>query len=195
MSQARGPVRRRLLPLVCAGLAVAAAALAGAARLAWYAADVPAAGRAPVRVEITGADALPGLNGVALLALAAVAAAVALSGLVRRLLGVLLALVAAWLAVALATTPAPSPAQLAALPAAPAGAAVPAAVESAAGGPVVAGIGSLALAVTGAALALAEPRLRRFGARYAGARARRAEPDPQRAAWDALDAGRDPTID
>ncbi|MGQ0575354.1 MAG: Trp biosynthesis-associated membrane protein [Pseudonocardia sp.] len=204
----------RRLALTCAGLLAAAGALAGASGLTWFAADVPAPGRAPVRVAVAGGDVLAGLDAVALLALAGVAAAVALVGPARRVLGTVLVLVAGWLAVALAGAVAtPSGADLAAFPGAPAGAGVPADVTTTAA-PVLAGAGVLALAIAGAVLALREPRLARFGARYAAPRARPApgrepagdpgrdperEPDPDpdrdpdRAAWEALDAGRDPT--
>lgn len=184
--------RSRLL-VVCAALLGAAGALTGAATLTWYTADIPAAGRAPVRVAVTGAEAVAGLTAVALLAVAGVAAAVALAGPARRVLGVVLALAGAWLGVLLATATRPAPADVAALPTAPAGAGLPASVEATAA-PLVAVVGVLLLLVAGAALAVAEPRLPRFGARYAAAQDRRAEPDPDRAAWDALDAGRDPTL-
>jgi len=50
------------------------------------------------------------------------------------------------------------------------------------------------LAAAGAPALLAERRLPRLGARYAAPGTRRPPPsDPDRAAWQDLDAGRDPT--
>lgn len=192
--------RGRRLAWVCVALLAAAGALAGASALAWYIADVPAVGRAPVRVVARGADVVAGLHAAALLAVAAVAAVVALAGAARRVLGAVLVLVAAWLTWALARAVAapPTGTEIAALPGAPAGAGIPAGpaapIEVAAtAAPLLAGAGVLLLATAGLVTALREPLLARFGARYATAGARRAELDPDRAAWDALDAGRDPT--
>jgi hypothetical protein len=42
---------------------------------------------------------------------------------------------------------------------------------------------------------LREPRMARLGARYAAEGARPTTADPDRAAWVALDEGRDPTVD
>ncbi|MGE3285354.1 MAG: Trp biosynthesis-associated membrane protein [Pseudonocardia sp.] len=189
------PTPARRLAYACAALLAAAGALAGASALPWYAADVPAPGRAPVHVVARGADLLPGLDAVALLALAGVAAVVALGGPVRRVLGALLLLAALWIGTALVVTVASPPdgAAIAALPTAPAGAAVSAAVTATAA-PLLAAAGVLLLAATGAAVAVGEPRIARLGARYGRGEARRApETDPDRAAWEALDAGRDPT--
>jgi len=183
---------RTRLVAVCAGLLAAAGALAASSRLTWFAADVPAAGRASVRVTVTGADATAGLDGVGLLAVAGVAAAVALAGPARRMLGAVLALAGVWLGAVVAATAAPTGAEIAALPTAPAGGAVPAVVAATAA-PALAAAGVALLIAAGGALALVEPRLPRFGARYAAVQAPRAGVDPGRAAWDALDAGRDPT--
>ena len=60
-------------------------------------------------------------------------------------------------------------------------------------GPLLAVAGG-AVMLAGAVLAvLREPRLPRLGARYAAAGDKRAQRDPDRAAWEALDAGEDPT--
>lgn len=197
---------RRLLTVVAALLA-SAGALAGSAALGWYAADVPAPGRAPVRVAARGADLLPGLDAAALLALAAVAAAVALGGIARRLLGIVLVLVAVWVGAAVAGVVAAPPdgAALAALPGAPAGAGLPVGVAGTAA-PLLAGVGVLLLAAAGVLLGVRERGLARLGARYAAARPGGTDPgaehrpapreaDPDRSAWEALDAGRDPTAD
>lgn len=115
-----GDVARRRLVLICLALVAGAAALEAAARLGWFTASVDVVGRAGT-VTATGADLVPGLSGIALLALAAVAAAVALAGPPRRLLGVVVAAAGAYVGVAvvrLLLTP-PAPADLAALPVAP----------------------------------------------------------------------------
>ena len=62
-------------------------------------------------------------------------------------------------------------------------------------GPLLAVCGGLLLAVVGSAVLLREPRLRRLSARYAAAGSPAAHADPDRAAWAALDEGRDPTSD
>lgn len=185
--------RGRRLALTCVALLAGAGALAGASALTWYAADVPAAGRLPVRVAARGGDVLAGLDAVALLAVAGVAAAVGLAGVSRRVLGGALVAVAGWLTVALVgtVTSPPTGTDLAALPGAPAGAGTPTDVTATAA-PLLAAAGVALLVAAGLVLLVAEPRLARLGARYGGA-TRRVEADPDRAAWDALDAGRDPT--
>jgi len=55
---------------------------------------------------------------------------------------------------------------------------------------------AILLLAVGLALLVTEPRLPRFGSRYSARTAERAAPEnPDRAAWEALDAGRDPTTD
>lgn len=137
-----------------------------------------ATGLALAASALWGAAALPWpapgapswTGGVALLALAGIAGVVATSGLLRRGVGVLLAVVGG--AVVVGSVP-----QVAAAPL----------------GASALGVGGLALLATGGLVAAREPALARFGARYA--RAGAALPaDPDRAAWDALDEGHDPTI-
>ena len=184
----------RRLSAVCLGLIAAAAALEGSGRLAWYGTGVEAVGRGVVPVTATGADLLPGLTAVAALAAAAVAAAVALAGAVRRALGVVVALAGVGTAVVvgrLLLAP-PTAGALAALPGAPAGG-TPAGPVTLHVGPLPAVLGALVLLGAGAVLAVAEPRLARFGGRYATRPAAEAA-DPDRSTWDALDAGRDPTV-
>lgn len=193
----RSRAGRRRLVLVCLALIAGAAALEAAARLDWFTASVDVVGRAGT-VTATGSDLVPGLSGIALLALAAVAAAVALAGTPRRLLGVVVAAAGAYVGVAvvrLLLAP-PAPADLAALPGAPAGGTAIAGAAALQPGPLPAALGAVLLLAAGLGLIPAERRLPRFGARYA---ARPAGPaataDPDRAAWEALDAGRDPTAD
>jgi Tryptophan-associated transmembrane protein (Trp_oprn_chp) len=178
-SQRRG----RPLGLACLGLAVAAGLLWGASATVWYRATPP--GRAPVVTE--GAAAMPSLTGVALLALAGIAGVVATAGLVRRGLACLLGL--AGVAVAWSAT-----AALFARPVPPEGAdeALRQAVTAA---PLLAVTGGIVLFAVGVFVLLREPRLARLGARYAAAGARPTITDPDRAAWAALDEGRDPTAE
>lgn len=197
--EGRGAARRRLV-LLCGALVAGAGALEGSARLGWFTTGVDAVGRGTVPVTATGADLVPGLSGLALLALAAVAAAVALAGAARRVLGGLVAAAGAYAGVAvvrLLLAP-PGPADLAALPDAPAGGTAGTDVALAPG-PVPAALGAVLLVGAGIGLVATESRLPRFGARYAARPSGRAESaevaDPDRAAWEALDAGCDPTTD
>jgi uncharacterized membrane protein (TIGR02234 family) len=202
------PSGRRRLAAVCAALLGGAAALEGAARIAWLTAGVDAVGRGTVTVTATGADLVPALTAIALLAVAAVAAAVALGGAARRVLGALVAVAGTWVGVAvggLLLAP-PAPDDLAALPGAPAGGTAVADSVALRPGPLPALLGALLLVAAGITLAVAERRLPRLGARYAARPASADAPAehvtaahgdaaPDRAAWDALDAGRDPTAD
>jgi hypothetical protein len=149
-------------------LGLVCAGLVASAALLWGASAVvwePGAGR-------TGTQVAPSLTGVALLALAGVAGVLATGGLARRLVGGLLAAAGA----------AQTVAALAALGAA----GTPA--------PLLAVAGGLLLLAAGVLVALREPWLPRLGARYAAPGApKRRQADPDRAAWEALDAGEDPT--
>jgi uncharacterized membrane protein (TIGR02234 family) len=191
----------RLLATACAGLVGSAALLWGGSAAVWYRVSVPDAavtGRAAV--EFTGAQVAPSLTGMALLALAGVAAVVATGGLLRRLVGVLLALagagVAAIAAWALVDSPFATDAADVTLPRPPAGVSVDAlrhAPTDTTAAPLLAVAGGVVLLAVGLLAALREKRLPRFGARYANPAQRRVDPDPDRAAWQALDAGVDPT--
>ncbi|WP_214403611.1 Trp biosynthesis-associated membrane protein [Pseudonocardia lacus] len=189
MNPPRSP---RALVAVCAALALAAAALAGSTALTW--AEVTPPGRAPV--PLSGAALAPSLTGMALLALSGVAGAVAMSGLLRRFLGIVLVAVAAvvaWEVVPVFVDPVaaaggadqPSGAPVAAL------AGLPVALTAA---PALALAGAAVLVAVGTFVLLREPRLPRFGARYATGRRPGSAGDPDRRAWDDLDEGRDPTV-
>jgi hypothetical protein len=170
--------KARALVAACAGLAGSAALLWAASATVWYH-GAGVAGRPGT--ESTGAQVAPSLTGVALLALAAVAAVVATGGVLRRLVGALLGLVAVVAGVVAVRA-------LVVLPTAP----TPVARTPA---PLLAVAGAAALLAVGLFMLLREPRLPRFGSRYAAPGDRRAEVDPDRAAWQALDAGMDPTAD
>ena len=164
----------RPLPAACGGLVVAAGLLWGASALAWVSPGQPPDGSG---APVAGAGTVPSaLTGVALLALAGVAALVATSGVPRRIVGGLLGVVGGVVVVATA-------------------AAVLAVSVAVGVGPLLAVCGGLLLAVVGSAVLLREPQLRRLSARYAAAGTPAAHADPDRAAWAALDEGRDPTSD
>jgi hypothetical protein len=88
----------------------------------------------------------------------------------------------------------PSPADLADLPGAPAGGTAVAGSVASHPGPLLAAFGGILLIAAGAALVVADRRLPRLGARYS-ARPEQAATDPDRATWEALDAGVDPTVE
>jgi Tryptophan-associated transmembrane protein (Trp_oprn_chp) len=147
-------------------LGVVCVSLAASAALMWGASAVTWEG------SRTGAQAAPSLTGVALLALAGVAGVLATGGFARRLVAGLLAAAGAVQVVAAAVVLGGGGGIL---------------------GPLLAVAGGAVL-LAGAVLAvLRERRLPRLGARYAAAGDKRAQRDPDRAAWEALDAGEDPT--
>lgn len=201
----------RTLGGVCVGLAASAALLWGTSALTWYAVRAAVPGRGEQVVTFVGGQVTPLLAGVALLALAGVAAVVATAGMARRLIGVLLALAGGAVAtVALlgaAAAPFATDRPAAALPQVPPGASggtdaggtdtgalrgQPTDITAA---PLLGVAGGVLLLATGVVVLVREPRLPRFGARYAAPGQRRVEVDPDRAAWQDLDAGRDPTAD
>ncbi len=188
----------RVLGGACAGLALSAGLLWAGSATVWY--RVSRLGGPPV--ELTGAQVAPWLGGIALLALAGVAGVVATGGLPRRLVGVLLALAGAGVLVsgvlALLSDPYATDASAASLPQPPAGVTVDELryqPTDATGAPLLAVAGAAALLAVGVVVLVLERRLPRLGARYAAPGERRVEPDPDRAAWQELDEGRDPTVD
>ncbi len=159
------PRSGRALGLACLGLAVCAGLLWGASALVWF--------RGPPRA-VVGSVAAPSLTGFALVALAGVAALVATGGVVRRICAGLLAVAGVagvWTGGQALTGAGATPA------------------------PLLAVLGGLVLVVVGAGVVWREPRLSRLGARYAAPDRRPPVLDPDRAAWQDLDAGRDPTAD
>lgn len=180
------------------GLALSAALLWAGSATVWY--RVMPVGAAPV--ELTGAQVAPWLGGAALLALAGVAGVVATGGVLRRLVGVLLALpgigVLGFGLRALLLDPYATDASAESLPQPPSGVSVdelryqPTDVTAA---PLLVIVGAAVLLAVGLLVLLRERRLPRLGARYAAPGERRVERDPDRAAWQDLDEGRDPTVD
>jgi Tryptophan-associated transmembrane protein (Trp_oprn_chp) len=186
------------LAVACVGLAVSAGLLWAGSATVWY--RVTPAAAAPV--ELTGALVAPWLGGMALLALAAVAGVVATGGLLRRLVGVLLGLAGVGVLLfgvrAALVDPYATDGPASALPQPPPGVIVdelryrPTEVTAA---PLLAIAGAAVLLAVGVLVLVRERRLPRLGARYAAPGERRVERDPDRAAWQELDQGRDPTVD
>jgi uncharacterized membrane protein (TIGR02234 family) len=187
-----------VLGAACAGLALSAVLLWAGSATVWYRVMPP--GAAPV--ELTGAQAAPWLSGTALLALAGVAGVVAAGGLLRRLVGVLLGLAGVGVLLfgvrALLVDPYATDASAASLPQPPAGVTVDELryqPTDTTGAPMLAVAGAVLLLAVGIVVLVRERRLPRLGTRYAAPGERRVELDPDRAAWQDLDEGRDPTVD
>ena len=181
----------RLLAAACVGPLAAAGLMWAASALRWYTVSPP--GRAPV--EVTGAQVTPALAGSAWFALACIAAFVATSGVARRVLAAVVALVGVVVAAigwAGQTRTEYGVDTGGRLPPGLTEAPPPLAVTPA---PLLAVSAGVLLAAVGLLVLVGEPRLARLGARYAAPGARPAEIDPDRAAWQDLDAGRDPTAD
>ncbi|HWM57858.1 MAG TPA: Trp biosynthesis-associated membrane protein [Pseudonocardia sp.] len=185
----------RALGLTAAGLVAAAALLWWGSAAVWFAVHPP--GR-PV-VELTGVQVSAAPGSTALLALAGVAGVIATAGPLRRGIGLLLGAAGVVVAVLMVRTVlggVPAEARPAAAPGAvPAGAAPAVLPVEVGAASWLAVAGAVVLGAVGAFVALREPRLARLGARYDRDDARRVELDPDRAAWQQLDAGRDPTAD
>lgn len=194
----------RTLGLACAALVASAAALWGASQAVWYRVAATLPERGEQVVEFTGAQVRPSLGGVALVALAGVAGVVATAGLLRRGVGVLLAtagvVVVGVGVLGLVDAPFAADGAASSLPAAPAGVPIDALRDQpteTTPAPLLAVLGGLLLVGVGVAVLLREPRMPRLGSRYAAGRtgdaARPVPADPDRAAWQDLDAGLDPT--
>ncbi|MEK6439745.1 Trp biosynthesis-associated membrane protein [Pseudonocardia sp. T1-2H] len=186
----------RRLAVVCLGLLAGALALWGSTRLTWASAVVATA-RGPVPAEATGAGIAPSLTGVAVLAVAAVAASVAVSGIARRALGLIVVLAggaSAWVAFDSWLSP-PDAATLRRLSGTASTEPVGNVVVAQNAAPWLGVLGGLLVLAAGLVLVVADRSLPRMGARYAAPGAEMSVVDPDRAAWDALDEGRDPTVD
>lgn len=209
-----------------AGLAVlllaGAAACAGAAAMTWWTADYIDALTGPLTLRASGADCLPELVPVALIALAGFGATLATQGWLRRVVGVILLAGGALVAVRAGLTMTRAPAVLTGSLVRPADPAGPAQLHPT--GPLLALAGGVVIAVAGALVAAGLGGRRRLGARYDAPTAARpgatsatqpvaqsaAQPATQSVAapapveapastdgadwWKALDAGDDPTV-
>jgi hypothetical protein len=150
-------------------------------------------------VAFTGAQAWPPVLGLAPLALAGVAALLALAGPVRRVLGVLVAVLGIWaVAASVRAVTGPHPGVLdPGYPTPPPGVALDALRDQplvATGAPWAAVAAGLAMVAAGLWLSSRERELPRFGARFSVGHDRPHQPDQDRAWWDALDGGSDPTV-
>lgn len=175
---------RRLLWIIVVGLLLAAALLWGSSRLTWLwtLRELPGGGRVPSGT--TGAQRQPSLVPLALLSLAAIAAAVAAGGWLRRMVGALVALagvVALWLGFgSLGDVFGSHPD----------------------GHPTVAIVIGRLLAVAagacllgcGITLVRAAKSLPRLGAAYQAPGGRARQRDPDRQLWESLSEGEDPTL-
>uniref|UniRef100_UPI0015F109BD Trp biosynthesis-associated membrane protein n=1 Tax=Pseudonocardia pini TaxID=2758030 RepID=UPI0015F109BD len=139
-----------------------------------------------------------GLDDREVVAVAGVAAAVALSGVPRRILGGLVAAagVGGLVTALVGWLSPPSAEELPGLLGSAAGgaAAVPGAVVTTTAAPLLAVLGGLLVALGGVLLVVADRRLPRMGAKYDAPGAARPV-DPERTAWDELDSGVDPTTE
>lgn len=170
---------KRLLWLVSGGLLLASLALWAASRLVWV--DI---GKGQ---GVRGADVHAWLVPMALLVLAAVAAALALHGVTRRLLGGLLAAIGVMAIVLTAVFYAGDGTWTTSEPVSnPIGAWT---------GPTAAILGGILLVGVGVVLATAERRLPRWGGRYSRTGSSRVGSDKEADMWEALDDGEDPTKD
>jgi uncharacterized membrane protein (TIGR02234 family) len=205
----RGP---RTLGLVVVSLVVAAAALWAASRGSWWTVTWSDPLRGTVVARASGAEAEPVLVPWALLALAAVAGVLATAGWGRRVVGAVVALaglVALWRGLAGLAAPGP-----AGLPAAARRAGTVAGVEVTVWWPLLAALGALVMTGAGVVVTWRAGELPRLGARYdapapgrtpggSGAssgtgeqdRRPRRPADPDQELWQALDEGRDPTVE
>ncbi|PVZ11896.1 Trp biosynthesis-associated membrane protein [Actinomycetospora cinnamomea] len=185
----------RLLGAVVVLLVVAAAVLWGASRATWVRQVVE--GLAGSRSSSAdGATAEPILVPWALLCLAAVGGLLATAGWGRRVVGTLVAVAGLW-AVLRGAAGLVAPAS-AALPVGMRPGDRPLPPEAVLAGPVLGVVGGLLMLLAGLLTARYAALLPRLGARYdapvrAAGEPGRTPSDPDRALWEALDEGRDPT--
>ena len=187
--------RRGTVPyLVVLGVLLAGAVLCLVATgMSWGAAQ--RADLARTEVQVTGGDLLALGRAVALLGLAAVIAVHASRRWGRRLVGGLLAAAGGVVAGQAYVIMRDLPDQVLQHLDGTAGTADFASVTTASDGPLVMAVGGLGVAVAGSALAVFGPRWPSMGTRYERpAGSRPASRSSERAAWDALDRGEDPTI-
>ncbi|MPY78899.1 MAG: hypothetical protein GEV04_10445 [Actinophytocola sp.] len=173
------PAKRSLL-IVIALLVLSAIAFWGASTLAWV---EMTGGR--MSHTLTGADLAGWLVPLAVLTLAAIAAVLALPGVVRQVLGVGLA-VAALLALTLILSG--SPYDTSGSPYQPVGD-----PERTLVGPAAAVAGGLLLLAAAALLVMRGNRMPRLGAKYSAPGAKSPARDPDDDLWRALSEGEDPT--
>lgn len=191
LADAARPPRRPLWIVVLA-LLLASGALWLSSSLPWF----PSGGALGDATGKTGGEVVPSLGPLAAVALAAVAAVLATSGVLRRLLGVLVGLAGVWVCWLSLAPAQPAQAALRLLPDAERQdvlrrqAALT--VQLAAGRGLVLLGGALMLLAAGLLL-LRGQRMPKLGARYQAPGTPRPPADPDRALWESLDKGEDPT--
>ncbi len=169
-----------------------AAAAASAAAITWWTAPYRDSLTGALTVSASGAQQVPELVPLALVALAGLGATFATRGRARALIGGLLAACGALLAVHSAIAFGSEPTSVLTdlrRPAQPAGPAVMHPL-----GPAVAMVGGLLIAMAGVLVLLGKASMVKMGSRY-DAPARPKGADVQADLWRALDRGADPTID
>lgn len=183
---------RRLAVTVLA-LLVAGLLLWVSGMLVWVTAEFTGSLRGPVTVRATGADLAPELGGVALLAIAAVAALLAASGWVRRIVGVVVAAAGAWVGwVSASWMLGPDPVSFGSAEAPPVGSVlVGPAVRTVA--PLLPLLVAVLLLLTGVAIVFWALGMPGMGRRYAAPGTIASTPASDSDWWEALDAGDDPT--
>ena len=189
------PARR--LALVLLALACAAVGLWVATRLVWLRVDYLSVLRGPGAVRVTGGAARPELGPIALVALAAGAASIAVTGGARRVLGGLVVLLGAW-AVWLSRTPngLAEPSTTGGMPGGaghPPADAVPVGSPAWTAAPYLGVAAGVLLVLAGVGLVGWAAAMPRLGTRYAAPGTDRRAPDRDTQWWNALDAGEDPT--
>lgn len=192
----------RLLGIVVVLLGVAAAVLWGASRLTWVSQVVEGVTGARSSTA-DGATAEPILVPWALLCLAAIGGLVATAGWGRRVVGTLVAVAGFWALLRAASGLLAPASEAPSVGVRPGDRPLPA--EAVVGGPLLAILGALAMVAAGLLAVRWAAVLPRMGARYDAPGARGATPaartggshpaDPDKAWWEALDEGRDPTGD
>ncbi|TCK24974.1 Trp biosynthesis-associated membrane protein [Pseudonocardia endophytica] len=190
---------RRSLAVACVLLLVGAGTAWLSGTVTWFSVQVPSATGGAGAASVTGSQIQPTVTAVAAVLLAAVAATVALSGIARRVLGVLVVLAgvaAGWTTVARLVTP-PTPAEIVSARAGlnTAGQPIGTSPVSTGAGAWVAVAAAVLAVAAGVLLVVKERRMARLGARYAAPGSATTPSDPDRAAWEQLDDGDDPTVD
>lgn len=191
----RTAVSKRALLATVALLIATAAAWGAASALGWAHVGFRVPLRGIVVVRVVGADLVPALGPLGLLAVAAVPAVLATGGWLRRVLGVLLLFAVVPPAVGVLRVTEEGRLMETALSAGrmPARAVPDGSVTVLLAGPVFAAVGAVLLAVAAVVLVLRGHRMPRMGRRYRAPTARPAELQDQEL-WERIDAGEDPTV-
>lgn len=183
----------RRLAVTVLTLLVAGLLLWVASGLVWVRAEFTGSLRGTVTVTATGSDVLPELGGVALLAVAAVAALVATSGWARRAVGVVVGAAGCWVGwLSTAWLVGPAPVTFGSAEAPPIGS-VPAGPSVRTAAPVLSLAVGFLLLLAGVAVVVWAGGMPGMGRRYAAPGTVAKTPARDSDWWDVLDAGEDPT--